>query len=127
MRANTMTVVMLEPGKEACVAQIGTSLEAMQGVVGGYIQAIYPFEDRVAIVCDEEGKLKGLPLCRALYTEQEARRGMYDIISGTAFICGLTVDDFCSLTQEQQERYIALFRHPEAFVRIDRQIIAFPI
>ena len=127
MRQETMTVVMLEPGKEAYIAEIGTSLEAMQGVVGGYIQAIYPFEDRVAIVCDEEGKLKGLSLCRALYTEQEARKGLYDIISGTAFICGLTADDFCSLTQEQQERYLRLFRRPEAFVRIDRQIIAYPI
>ena len=34
-----------------------------------YIEAIYPYEDPVALVCNEEGKLEGLPLNRALRDE----------------------------------------------------------
>lgn len=66
-----ITVVMLEPGKEARIAKIGSSLEAMQEAVGGYIEAVYPFEDTVCIVCNEKGKIDGLPLNRALYEEPE--------------------------------------------------------
>ena len=43
--------------------------ESLQHEVGGYIEAIYPCEDPVALVCNEEGKLEGLPLNRALRDE----------------------------------------------------------
>ena len=55
-----MKVLMIEPGKKPRKAEIDGSLEGMQKVVGGYIQAIYPFEDPVALICNEEGKLWGL-------------------------------------------------------------------
>lgn len=64
-----ITVVMLEPGKMARVATIDSSLEGMQGVVGGLIEAFYPFEEMVCIVCNEEGKMNGMPLNRAIYAE----------------------------------------------------------
>lgn len=66
MNESTMKVVLLEPGKQAKIADIGTSLESMQRTVGGYIEAVYPFEEEVCIVCNEEGKIYGLPLNRAL-------------------------------------------------------------
>ena len=43
----------------------------MQAVVQGSIEAIYPYEDRVCIVCNEEGKLEGMPLNRAVYTYED--------------------------------------------------------
>ena len=43
----------------------------MQAVVGGNIEEYMPFEDEVAIVCHEEGKLIGLPPNRAIYAEPE--------------------------------------------------------
>ena len=46
--------------------EIGEELEDLQHEVGGYIEAVYPFEDEVAIVCNEEGKLEGLDLNRSL-------------------------------------------------------------
>ena len=61
-----MKVVLLEPRKYAKVVEIEHTLENMQKVVGGYIEAVYPFEDEVAVICNEEGKLLGLPLNRAL-------------------------------------------------------------
>ena len=61
-----MNVLMVEPGKAPYETQIGDDLQSMQALVGGYIQAVYPFEQPVALVCCESGKLDGLPLNRAL-------------------------------------------------------------
>ncbi len=69
-RADTIRVVLLEPGKKAEVKEIGSSLEEMQAIVGGYIEACYPFEEEVCIVCNEEGKINGLPLNRAIREEE---------------------------------------------------------
>ena len=52
-----MKILIIEPGKHPREAEIDGSLESMQKTVGGYLQAIYPFEDEVALVCDDESKL----------------------------------------------------------------------
>ena len=49
--------------------EIASGLESLQHEVGGYIEAIYPYKDPAALVCNEEGKLEGLPLNRALRDE----------------------------------------------------------
>lgn len=105
-----MTVVKVEPGKKAQLVKIENSLEGMQTVVGGLIQAISPFDDEVVLVCNEEGKMLGLPLNRTL---QETG----DIICGTFFICGAPADaeDFDSLTKEQIVKYYKMFEFPERF------------
>lgn len=72
-----MKVVLLEPRKYAKVVEIEHTLENMQKVVGGYIEAVYPFEDEVAVICNEEGKLLGLPLNRALYGESSMKEMTY--------------------------------------------------
>ena len=64
-----MNVLMVEPGKAPYVTDIGNDLRSMQQAVGGYIQAVYPYEEAVVLVCNEEGKLDGLPLNRALRDE----------------------------------------------------------
>ena len=68
-RDSTIAVLVVEPGKEPYVKEIDSGLESLQHEVGGYIEAIYPYEDPVALVCNEEGKLEGLPLNRALRDE----------------------------------------------------------
>ena len=57
----------------------------MQHEVGGHIEAIYPYEDPVALVCNEEGKLEGLPLIRALRDEDG---DIYDVVAGTFMVVG---------------------------------------
>lgn len=47
-----MKVVVVEPMKRAYVKDIDSGLESLQKEVDGYIEAIYPFEDEVAIVCN---------------------------------------------------------------------------
>ena len=72
----TIDVVLVEPGKLAHPAKITATLEGMQAVVGGAIEPFYPFEEQVCIVCNEEGKLIGLPLNRAVYAYEEQQVDM---------------------------------------------------
>ena len=123
-RESEITVVACYPGKSAVVMRIQNTLEAKQAFVGGYIQAIYPFNDPVAIVCNEEGKLQGLEPCRALFDESG---DIYDIIVGPFLICGLDDEGFISLTKEQQEQYLAMFRHPQMFFLLNGEMVAIPV
>ena len=68
-----MKVLVVEPGKAPYESDISPGLESLQKAVGGYIEITYPFDDPVAVVCNEEGKLLGLPLNRALREVSEAR------------------------------------------------------
>ena len=101
MSEDKIRVVLLEPNRMAKAAEIESSLEAMQRVVQGDIQAIYPFEEEVCIVCNEEGKIDGLPLNRALYDENHE---IYDIIAGPAFICDCSGESFGSLLSDSTAR-----------------------
>ena len=123
-RESEITVVACYPGKTATVIRIQNTLEAKQAFVGGYIQAVYPFDDPVAIVCNEEGKINGMEPCRALFDEDG---DIYDIIMGPFLICGLDDEGFISLTKEQQEEYLAMFRHPQMFFLLNGEMVAIPI
>ena len=48
-----MRILLVEPGKVPRPTEIGDGLESMQVVVGGSIQAVYPFEEPVALVCND--------------------------------------------------------------------------
>ena len=119
-----MNVLMVEPGKAPYETQIGSDLQSMQALVGGYIQAMYPFEQPVALVCCESGKLDGLPLNRAL---RNADGDIYDIVAGNFFIVGLGQNDFTDLPHELAEQFAEQFRQPEMFLRMGDEIIAAPV
>ena len=118
-----MKVLKLEPREHPKELEITDSLESMQSVVGGMIQAIYPFEDTVALICNEEGKLLGLPYNRALRTPDTNQ--IYDIVCGTCFLCNAPADrdTFTSLTKEQLARYKEYFRKPELFLKANGNIV----
>lgn len=67
----TINVLLVEPNKYPKMVEVEDTLEAMQELVDGYIEEYMPFEDEVAIICNDEGKLRGLPLNRAIYSETE--------------------------------------------------------
>lgn len=117
----TMTVVMVEPSQQARIIELPHTLEAMQQTVGGSIEAIYPFEDPVAVICNEEGKLNGLPLNRALYGEGG---DVYDVLCGTFFVTGVGTEDFCSLSPDLAQKYLEQFKSPEQFFRINGHFVA---
>lgn len=115
-----MKVIIVEPGKCPYTKEIPHTLDSMQETVGGYIQSIYPWEDPVALICDEEAKLTGKELNRALYYENGH---MYDIVAGTFFICGVGSENFESIPDELIEKYTEIFKYPEAFVRVGGRIM----
>ena len=100
-----MKVLVVEPQKPCRVQEI-ESLADMQQLVGGDIEAVYPFQELVAVVCNADGKLLGLPMNRPLLDKDYLP---YDIIRGTFFIAGLGQEDFISLTDEQIQRYKSLY------------------
>lgn len=104
-----MKTLVVEPGKAPYRKEIGSDLKSLQHEVGGLIQALYPFEDEVAIICNGEGKLHNLPPNRFLYDEEG---NAYDLIAGTFLVVGLTEDDFGSLTEKQIEFYTELYADP---------------
>ncbi len=121
---NQIDVLLVKPGEFPQPFQISTELEAMQAAVGGDIQVVYPYDDPVGLVCNEEAKLTGLPLNRALRDEDGQ---MYDIIAGDFLVVGLAEDDFGSLTPEQMGKFEKLFHTPELFVKMGRGLFALPI
>ena len=123
MDTTTMRVLVVEPGKRPIVKEIETGLEPLQKAVGGLIEAVYPFEEPVAIVCNEEGKLLELPLNRALLDENGH---VYDIIAGTFLVVGLTEDNFGSLDDALLEQFQTRFRQPETFVYVNGRLKVIP-
>ncbi len=121
-----MRVLVVEPERRPEVKEIDDSLKEMQGIVGGYIQSIYPFEEPVALVCNDEGKVMNLPLNRGL---RDKNGQIYDIVSGTFFLCGAPADSdhFTSLTPEQIEQYRKRFHTPEMFWGMDGHIVCLPL
>ena len=111
-----MTILLVPPGQQPKKITIDGTLAAMQRIVGGPIQAVYPFEEPVALICHEEGKLLSLPLNRALRSPDTGE--IYDIIAGDFFLCAAPQDSerFESLTDDQLERYAQIFRTPEIFL-----------
>lgn len=118
-----MTVLVVNPGESPSVETIPCGLESLQKQVGGDIEAIYPFEEQVGIVCNDEGKINGSKLNRALRDDEG---NIYDVIPGTFLVVGLGDEDFCSLTPEQIEKYSKHFAEPEMFFMLNGEIQAIP-
>lgn len=108
-----LTVLIVEPGKAPYVKEIDPGLESLQHEVDGWIQAVYPFDDPVALICNDEGKLLGMDLNRALRDDQGR---IYDVVAGTFMITGLSEDNFASLSPELIDKYTKEFKHPEMFI-----------
>ena len=121
---NTLSVLKIAPGQHPQQVEIDNNLKALQQAVGGSIAAVYPFADPVAIICNDEGKLMGLPLNRALRDENGE---MYDAVAGDFLVVGLGEEDFAALSPELTQKYEELFHQPETFMRLGRQMLVLPV
>lgn len=121
-----MKILMMEPEKRPYPMEIPKDLNSLQTAVGGLIQVLYPFDDSVMLVCNEEGKISGLPLNRGLRHPDTGE--LYDVISGNFFVCdGNEEGEFSSLTEEQVAKYSILFHSPETFLMVNGKLCCFPI
>lgn len=98
-------VLVVEPLKPCEVREI-CGLKAMQELVGGAIQAVYPFRDEVALVCNRDAKNLGLPHNRPLTDNHGVP---YDIICGTFFLAGTNGEHSVSLTKDQLRLYKEMY------------------
>ena len=103
---NLLKVVYVEPNKPAYAAEVEHTLEGEQRAVKGMIECIYCHDDNTCVVANEEAKLIGM----------EGNRRFGDgksIIAGPFFVVGLEGDDFRSLTEEEQAKYLEKYAEPE--------------
>lgn len=119
-----ITALVLEPMKKPYVKEIEHTLENLQNEVGGSIEAVYPFEDKVAIICNDEHKFNGMPMNRCL-RDQDGE--IYDILGGNLLVVGLTEYDFGSLTPEQVDKFSDYFQTPEMFMNINGSLVVLPV
>lgn len=111
-----MKVLRVRPKHYPEVIDIDCSLESLQKEVKGPIQAVYPWDDAVALICNEEGKLHDDCMEKLNRTLDGPYGIPIDIIVGTFLIVGLTEDDFGELLPEFVEKYEKMFHQPRKFV-----------
>ena len=81
---------------------IPNTLEALHAAVGGYVEAV-SLDYGVCLLCNEEGKLIGLPPNRQVGN---------DIIAGTFLIVGEADGEFRSLSDADAAHYAECFAQP---------------
>ena len=118
-----MKVLKVEPYQLPEVKEIDSGLSSFQHEVEGWIEATYPFEDPVAIICNEEGKLNGMEYNRAIRDENGEVR---EIIAGPFLIVGLGEEDFTSLSEDMVQKYKRMFAQPEVFLQTQSSLLILP-
>lgn len=112
MKQKEIKVLMVEPGKHPKESMLQNDLDSLQKAVSigsdhqGLIEII-GIDDRVCILCNEEGKLIGL---------EGNRRVGNDIIAGVFYVVGEDGrGNLVSLPDDEIEKYRKLFWEPEFF------------
>ena len=104
-----MKVVMVEPNNPAYTTEIGDGYKVIHDAVGGLIEPIYFLDESgVVMVGNEEAKVIGM---------EGNRRFPKGIVAGPFIICGDNGEDFCSLTDEQCEKYMQMFSQPHTITQ----------
>ena len=118
-----MKVLKVEPYQLPEIKEIDPGLSSLQHEVEGWIEATYPFEDPVAIICNEEGKLNAMEYNRAIRDENGEVR---EIIAGPFLIVGLGEEDFTSLSEDMVQKYKRMFGQPEVFLQTQSSLLILP-
>ena len=108
MSENEIRVLYVQPGKYPEERTIPNTLRALQELVGGDIECCRPWRDSVCVICNDSGKIDGLPPNR-LY-------GHADFLAGSFVVCGNGGEDFISLTDRQVFLYERLYHNPVVFL-----------
>jgi hypothetical protein len=119
-----LKVLVVEPKKFPYMKTIDSGLKSLQHEVGGWIEALYPFEEPVALICDDESKIKEKEPNRVLRDENGK---IYDVITGTFLVVGLSDEDFCSLQPEYIKKFEQMYHSPEMFIKMGERILVVPM
>ena len=113
-------VIKVEPRKEPEVVMLNNEYKDLSAAVGGLIQVVYPYSDKVGLMMNDEGKLLGMEPNRSLKDEDG---NIYDVIAGTFYVVGLDEEDFGSLSEELIEKYMKKFKQPYLYVQLGMGIM----
>ena len=91
-----MRIILYEVGKEPVVKEIENKLNPMKQIVGGWIEA-FTQPNGIILVCNEEGKLIGLPMNRVMFNE---------LIAGNFFLCRSNGEEFADVTDDDIKQYV---------------------
>lgn len=106
MEEQKIKVLALLPMELPKEIELDNTLEAMQKFVGGLIECITLSDtgSTVTLVCNDEGKLLGLPLNRPLWDGA-------DVLAGPGFLAGCDNEgNLTSLPQSAMDFYKEKFR-----------------
>lgn len=117
-------VIKVEPRKEPEVVMLKNEYKDLSVAVGGLIQVVYPYSDKVGLMLNDEGKLLGMEPNRSLKDEDG---NTYDIIAGTFYVVGLDEENFGSLSDELIEKYMKEFKQPYMYVQLGMGVLEIPI
>lgn len=117
-------VIKVEPKKEPEVVMLNNEYKDLSAAVGGLIQMVYPYSDKVGLMLNDEGKLLGMEPNRSLKDEDG---NIYDVIAGTFYVVGLDEENFGSLSEELIEKYMKKFKQPYLYVQLGMGIMEIPI
>ncbi len=94
-------VLMCPAERAPYITNIENSLTNMRRVVGGHIEAVtLSLDPEIVLVCNEEGQINGLPLCRSV--PLVAGIDILDI-RGDCFICGADGEEFADLPEPRRQ------------------------
>jgi len=128
MKEHEIKVVMCQPGKKAFITNINTSLESLQSTVGGLIEPYY-LDENIVLWCNDEGKIRNLPLNRAILDEEGK---IIEVIAGTFFIAkddgseDEDSDGFTDLSDDEANQYLERYLYPDDIFFVGNEIIAIP-
>lgn len=102
-----MKVLFIAPMEHPKVIDIGHTLTDYYKLLDcDCITAVYPWEDPVALVTDDEGLFKHNPFSRYI-------KELKQPIKGSFFLCGLGEEDFADLPESYIKKYMERFWRPE--------------
>ena len=107
---DTIRVLLVEPQKHPRLVEVEHTLENLQGLVGDWLAASYPWDDPVGLVYGDNSKIRG-------DTEPNRMLEDYDVLVGPFFICGLGTEDFTSIPDDLALKYAKKFWMPEQPMR----------
>ena len=95
-----MKVIIKEVGESPRIEEIENTLEALQSLVNGYIEAVH-IDNEIILICNEEGNLQGLP--------PNFRIGNTTIVGTAVFVSHNSEGDFASLNDWHIENVMSKF------------------
>ena len=91
--AKKITIMRKRPGEAPAFVEIENTLEALQHEVGGYIEPFTIMKD-LTILCNDEGKIIGLPYNCKLFGE---------VFVGTILFVGVRGEHFTNVPMDEKK------------------------